>query len=351
MTKMTIEQIADLAGVSRSTVSRVLNDHPSVSEKARRRVWKVVNEHGYAPSAAARSLASSRTNVIGLLIPRSAASIFSDPYFPHVIQGITETCTEREYFLMLSMLTGDMEKRFYHRILRGNHFDGVIMLASTVDDPVLPLLIKNGMSFVMIGRHPYFEDINWVDAQNRTGGYIAVSHLIELGHTRIATITGPLDVTAAIDRRDGYKQALLEAGRTVDRDLIVEGDFTQEGGRTAMQQLIAREDPPTAVFCASDTMATGAIRAIHEAGLNVPDDIAVVGFDDVPAASFSNPPLTTIRQPIYELGATAASELIAQLESDEPSRIQKRLPVELVIRESCGAGQDSTEEVTNDTSI
>lgn len=344
MSKMTIEQIADLAGVSRSTVSRVLNDHPSVSEKARKRVWDVVNEHGYAPSAAARSLASSRTNVIGLLIPRSAASIFSDPYFPQVIQGITETCTEHEYFLMLSMLTGDMEKRFYHRILRGNHFDGVIMLASTVDDPILPLLIKNGLPFVMIGRHPYFEEINCVDAQNRTGAHTAVSHLIELGHSRIATITGPLDVAAALDRRDGYKQALLEAGRTVDSDLIVEGDFTQEGGHTAMKQILALDPMPTAVFVASDAMALGALRAIDEAGLDVPDDMAVVGFDDVPAASFSNPPLTTVRQPIYELGTTAATELIAHLESDEETPIQKRLPVELIVRESCGGARRTARE-------
>lgn len=341
---MTIEQIADLAGVSRSTVSRVLNDHPSVSEKARNRVWEVVNEHGYAPSAAARSLASSRTNVIGLLIPRTAAVIFSDPFFPQVIQGMTEACTEREYFLMLSMLTGDMEKRFYHRILRGNHFDGVIMLSSDIDDPVLPLLIKNGRPFVIIGRHPYFEDVNWVDTKNRTGARLATTHLIELGHTCVATITGPLQMTAGLERRDGYKQALLEAGLTVDPDLIVEGNFTRESGRAAMQQLLARGEPPTAVFTASDTMAMGALRAIHEAGLNVPDDIAVVGFDDVPAASFSNPPLTTIRQPIYDLGATAATELIAQLESDETSRIQKRLPVELVVRESCGAGEGTSGE-------
>lgn len=339
MATFTIEQIAELADVSRSTVSRVLNNHPSVRPAVRDRILRVINENGYAPQAAARSLASRRTNVIGLVIPRSATVIFSDPFFPHVIQGITEACTARDYFLMLSMVTAEMEQGFYNRIVRSRHFDGMIMLSSDVDDPILPRLMKDRTPLVLVGRHPYFTDLNWVDVENREGSREAVRHLINLGHTRIATITGPLQMAAGIDRRDGYKQALLEAALPINPELIVEGHFTQQGGYEAMNQLLRLPEPPRALFIASDTMAIGALRAIHEANLSIPDDIAIVSFDDLPAASFSNPPLTTMRQSIFEMGSAAAAMLIALLEGEEHVVTHRRIPTQLVIRQSCGAAR------------
>ncbi len=337
MTAMTIEQIAELANISRSTVSRVLNNHPSVRPEVRDRVLQVMDAHGYAPSAAARSLARRRTNVLGLLIPMSASEIFSDPFFPHVIPGVNQTCAERGYFLMLSMVTADLEQGFYHRILRSGHFDGLIILSSDIDDPILPLLIKDKLPLVLVGRHPYFQDVLSVDVENRAGARDVVAHLAGLGHRCIATITGPLQMAAALDRRDGYKQALLEAGLPIVPNFIVEADFTQMGGYSAMSSLLQLPQRPTAVFVASDTMAVGALRAAREHGVSVPDDLAVVGFDDLPFAAFASPPLTTVRQPIGELGAVATSLLIDRLEHPERVGGHVRLPTQLVVRDSSGA--------------
>jgi LacI family transcriptional regulator len=336
-TTLTIEQIAEIAQVSRSTVSRVLNEHPNVRPLVRERVLRVMREHNYAPHAAARSLASSHTNIIGLVIPRSAATIFAEPFFPLVIQGVTEACNAQRYFLMLSMITADLEQDFYNRILRSRHFDGIIMLSSDVDDPILPLLIRDRTRLVLIGSHPYFQDLTWVDGANAEGAHMAVTHLIKLGHRRIATITGPLEMAVAMDRRDGYKRALLEAGLGVHPALIVAGDFTQESGYRAMLQLLGLDQRPTAVFVASDSMAVGTLRAIREAGLSVPGDIALVSFDDLPVASFADPPLTTVHQPVPELGARAVELLIERIKQPDLAPANVRLATSLVIRKSCGA--------------
>ncbi len=335
--QITIRQIAKLAEVSRSTVSRVLNNHPSVRPEVRQRVLEVIKEQDYVPQAAARSLASRRTNVLTLLIPRSSAFIFTDPFFSLTIQSITEACTARDYSLMLSMATGAEERSFYQRVLRSRITDGVLMLSSDIDDPILPLLINDDMPLVLIGSHPYLQPMYSVDVANRDGAAVAVEHLLRLGHSRIATITGPLQMNTAIDRRDGYKQALLKAGVGIDPQLIGEGDFTQEGGYSAMRTLLDVQPPPTAVFAASDMMALGALRAIYDAGLRVPDDIALVGFDDIPIASFATPELTTVRQPIQRLGATAATMLLDHLEGNPPAIHHQQLKPELIIRKSCGA--------------
>jgi LacI family transcriptional regulator len=295
---------------------------------------------------------SSRVKqVIGLLIPRSAALIFSDPFFGHVIQNLTETCARIGYFLMLSMVTADREQGFYDNILRSRHFDGVIMLASDIDDPILPLLIKDGTPLALIGSHPYFHDLTWVDAEQREGARKAVAHLAALGHRRIATITGPLDMAAALERRDGYKHGLLVSELPIRSELIVEGDWTQESGYVAMKQLLSLSQPPTAVFVASDTMAIGAIRALNELGRSVPDDIALVSFDDLPFAAYANPPLTTIHQPIAEMTATAVQLLVAQIERKERHGQHIRLPTKLVVRESCGSKRRSTQVSTEITPV
>ena len=337
MTRLTIEEIAELAAVSRSTVSRVLNDHPGVRPAVRARVLQVIQEHHYAPRAAARSLASSRTNAVGLLIPGSASFIFSDAFFPQVIQGISETCNSHGYILMVSTVTREMEQDFYERVLRGHHVDGVIVMSSNIDDPVLPLLIHDPTPLVLVGRHPYLRDLNSVDVENHEGGLAAVRHLIGLGHTRIATITGPLHSAAALDRRDGYKEALVEASLTIRPDLIALGDFTQEGGRQAMRTLLELAEPPTAVFVASDTMASGALQAARELEVRVPEDVSLVGFDDLPIASLLVPSLTTVNQPLYDLGAAAADLLLKRLDRPEAPPEHVWLPTQLVIRQSSAA--------------
>jgi len=337
---LTIEDIAALAKVSRSTVSRVLNHHPGVKGTVRERVQQVIRDHNYTPKAAARSLASSRTGTIGLLIPRSAAVSLGDPFIASMIQAIFEAAAQQRYFAMLAMLTADMEPGFYDRILRSRHFDGVIMFSSDIDDPILPLLIKDGQPLVLIGRHPYFLNVAYVDVENREGAHEAVAHLISLGHRRIAVINGQLQMEAALARRDGYKQALLEAGIAIQPELMVEGFYSEPGAHEAMLQLLDLEPPPTAVFAASDGMAVGALRAIHDRGLQVPDQIALIGFDDLPLAAYTSPPLTSVHQPIRDMGAHAVRGLVEQIRG-QTSATSVRLLAHLVVRESCGGGAAS----------
>lgn len=337
MTTLTIEQIAALAQSSRSTVSRVLNGHPNVRPAVRERVLRVMDQHGYAPHAAARNLARRRTNVIGLIVPTTAAEIFSDPFFGPTIQAIMEASTRAGYFVMLSMVTADAERMLYERILRGRHFDGVLMLSTHIDDPILPLLMKDNIPLTLFGSHPYLHDLTWVDAEQREGAHQAVVHLARLGHRRIATITGPLHMAAGLERRDGYKQGLLEAGLPLLPELIVEGAWTQQSGYAAMQQLLKLPEPPTAVFIGSDSMAIGAISGANDLGCTVPQDIAVVAFDDLPVAWYAHPPLTTIHQPLAEMGAVAIKLLVDQIEQRDTPITHVRLPTELVVRRSCGA--------------
>lgn len=334
MPRLTIEQIAALAGVSRSTVSRVLNNHPNVRRAVRERILHVIDEHKYAPQAAARNLARRRTNVIAFFIPRTTAHVFSNPFFPLIIQGITEVCAARGYILLLSIVSGNLEQDFV-RILRGGHCDGVIMHAADVDDPVLPRLMAEGTPLVQIGRHPYFQTLSWISVANREGAHAAVAHLLTLGHRRIATIAGPLHEAAALDRRDGYKQALLEADVPLAPALFVEGDWTEQSGYSAMRRLLARTPYPTAVFAANDMMAVGALRAIDEAQLSVPHDMALVGFDDLPVAAFTTPPLTTVRQPVYEMGVAAATLLADRLEHPSQEPVHRDFPTTLIIRGTC----------------
>ncbi|HYF61289.1 MAG TPA: substrate-binding domain-containing protein, partial [Herpetosiphonaceae bacterium] len=209
---------------------------------------------------------------------------------------------------------------------------------SDIDDPILPVVIKQNIPLVMVGNHPYFTNIISVDVDNRQGACIAVGHLIESGHRQIATITGPLNTMVGIERRDGFKQALLEAGMPVQPELIIEGDFTQESGYQAMQHLLSLEPRPTAVFVANDTMAVGALRAAQDADLRVPEDMAVASFDNLPIASYVNPALTSVHQPMFETGDVAAQILISMIEGDMPVSTRTLLPTSLVVRQSSAVG-------------
>jgi LacI family transcriptional regulator len=335
---LTLEEIAKLAGVSRSTVSRVINQQPSVREEVREEVWRVVRETGYMPHAAARSLASRRTRVIGVIIPEAVTTLFTDPFFPLFLRGVTERCNAHDYYLMLSLFNGpgDQEER-YRRIVGSNHLDGVIVASTRMDDPLFPRLLQDGIPFVLAGRLPD-QRVNYVDVDNVGGARMAVEHLIRLGHERIGTITGPLSMITGQDRLEGYRHA-LEAHRIPVRDeLIVEGDFTEAGARMGAQQLLAAS--PTAIFAASDSMAIGVLKALREAGLRIPEDVALVGFDDIPIASAIEPALTTVHQPIEGLGSMAADLLLHWLEHPPEGEAPTQrivLPTKLVIRDSCGA--------------
>ncbi|MCA9908175.1 MAG: substrate-binding domain-containing protein, partial [Anaerolineae bacterium] len=222
--------------------------------------------------------------------------------------------------------------------------DGVIMTATQRDNQSVYQLLDSGIPFVLVGQHDS-DQVSYVDSDNLAGAYTAVTHLIRLGHRRVATITGPLNNLAAVQRKQGYLQALRDRDRTVEEELIAVGEFTEVSGYMAMRRLLPHQ--PDAVFVASDLMAQGAVRAINQAGLAVPDDIALVGYDDLPAATLTNPPLTTIRQPIKRAGQTAVETLLDLIAhgSEPPRRII--LPTELVIRQSCSAARPLIREVMN----
>jgi LacI family transcriptional regulator len=309
----------------------VVNNHPNVSPEIRQRVTRVIAETGYQPDPAARSLASRRSGIIGLVIPRAVQSLLTDPYYPRLMQGIAQACNANDYTLSLFLFhTEDEEQKIYPRVLRARLVDGVIVIGLQIGDPLIRQLVKNQVPFVMVGRPNDMPEVSFVDADNVVGAYTATSHLIRSGYERIATITGPLNTMVGLDRRQGYLDALNDRNCSIDDALMAEGDFTELGGYAAMQRLIRHK--PDAVFVASDTMAFGALRALREAGLSVPKDVAVVGFDDLPMSSSSDPPLTTVRQPIRRVGAEAVETLIDILTNgpEPPRRIT--LSTELVIR-------------------
>jgi len=339
VSNLTLEDIAKQSGVSRSTVSRVVNNHPNVSEDVRKRVKEVINKTGYQPHAAARTLASQRSWMLGLVLPRSVSSFFADPYFPRLTQGIAQACNKYNYTLGLFLIsTKEDEEAIFPRVSRKGLLDGILLQSDQLGDQLTDQIIQSKIPLVIIGRPFYNKNVSYIDVDNVNGAFTAVSHLIRLGYQRIGTITGVSTRTVSLDRKEGYIKALTERGRNIDESLIVEGDFTEAGGYYAMQQLLPNK--PDAVFAASDIMAIGAMRAIREAGLRVPEDIALVGFDDLPLATMPEPRLTTIRQPVYQFGVKAVEILLDLIENgiEPPRRII--MDTELIIRNSCGASRN-----------
>lgn len=336
----TLEEVASLAGVSRATVSRVINDHPNVSAEVREKVWQAIRDSGYRPHAVARSLVTRRTGILGIVIPEAVSTLFTDPFFPLLLRGATEACNAHRQQLMLVLFddpTGEQET--YQRVLRNGYLDGVVLASAALGDPLPGLMLRDGIPFVSVGCLPN-EQVHVVDADNVGGARVAVEHLIRLGHRRIATIAGPENMLAGQERLFGYRQALQAHGLPADEGLVVHGDYTEAGGMLAMQRLLASK--PTAVFAASDTMAIGALKYLRQVGRRVPDDIALVGFDDIPIASAVEPRLTTVRQPIERMGAMAVDLLISLLQGAQSAQGPAHrivLPAELIIRDSCGALQ------------
>jgi LacI family transcriptional regulator len=263
------------------------------------------------------------------------SSLFTDPYFPGLIQGVSSACSAREHSVMLWLAEPEQERRTIGQIANNGLLDGVIIASSLMDDPLQQTLIQIGMPFILIGRHAADPNVSYVDVDNLNSAREATAYLIRLGRRRVATITGPSNMIAGADRRAGYEAALRDRGMAPDPNLMAEGDFTEVGGYMAAQRLMPHQ--PDAIFVASDTMAVGALRALREAGRRVPDDVALVGFDDMPFTARTDPPLTTVRQPIQRTGQLAAETLMDMIDerSSRPRRII--LPTELVIRASCGS--------------
>ncbi len=328
----TIEEIAKKAGVSRSTVSRVINDDPNVKEQTRERVMQVVTSHNYVPSRAARKLAGGRTGVIGLVIPIGVSRLFVEPFFPSLIQSVTNRCNATNRSVMFWLGEPDYERRMINQILGNDLLDGVIVSSLKDEDPIVAALLRSEIPFVLIGRYRDDSKVNFVDIDNEGAARSAVNYLIQIGRKKIATITGVGDMIVSKDRLKGYRSALKKAGFTFDPNLVVDGGFIEEGGYSAMGRLFPQN--PDAIFAASDAMAVGAIRFLKERGKRVPEDVAVIGFDDAPFAAGYQPALSTVHQPTAQLGAQAVDLLVELIESNHVKPTSVILSSDLLIRES-----------------
>ncbi len=332
---LTLEDIADMCGVSRSTVSRVINGDLNVSERTRQVVLDVIQKYNFQPNMAARGLAKGHTRILGLVIPKGVQAIFEEPFFAMLIKGVSTRCNALDYSVMLWLAEPDYERRMITKILYNGLVDGVIVASMLMDDTIIDSLQQSKLPFMLIGRHPAHSELSYLDVDNRGGAFQAVTHLLRSGRRRVATITGLQNMIAGIHRYQGYLDALHERDLPVIPELVAEGDFTDTSGYISMQRLLPHK--PDAVFAASDTMAMAAMQVIQKYGLRVPDDIAVVGFDDIPEASRITPTLTTVRQPITRIGAVAAETLIDIIETGSTLPRQMVFPAELVVRNSCGA--------------
>jgi LacI family transcriptional regulator len=332
---LTLEDIAKKTGVSRSTVSRVVNADPNVSENVRKRVLEVIQETGYHPHAAARTLASQHSWMIGMVLPHSISYLFTDPYYPHLTKGIAQGCNQNNYTLALFLVdTKDDEEKIFPRVSRKGLLDGVLVQSGHHgDQKIIGDLVNAKMPLVVVGRPFRSDNVSYIDIDNVKASFTAVNHLIQKGYRRIGTITGPENSTVGLDRKAGYLKALKEQDQNIDKSLVTEGDFTEAGGYAAMQRLLPVR--PDAIFAASDGMALGAMRAVREAGLHVPDDVAFVGFDDLPMAMLADVQLTTVRQPVIQFGIRAVELLIDEIENGINPPRHVIMDAELVIRESC----------------
>jgi len=332
--------VAELAGVSRTTVSFVLNDVPGVkiSKETRQRVLQAARELNYYPTAAARSLASGKTHRIGLILGEGQERLAADAFLPTFLQGVTASVHQRGYLLMLQLAEDVPSHEAYARLIREQQVDGLILSGPRSGDPLLPQLAEEKFPLILHGQLES-HDLPYVDIDNHAGAYRVVNHLVGLGQRRIAFISNaPLFYSGTQDRFAGYRQALAEHDIPLQEDLIRTAAFLPDSGYAAMGELLALRQPPTAVFAASDVVALGAMSAVHAAGLRIPENVAVVGFDDIFLAAHACPPLTTVRVPAYGLGWTSAEILIRLIEGEEDIS-SVTLDTELVIRESCGAQQ------------
>ncbi|WP_371501873.1 LacI family transcriptional regulator [Kitasatospora sp. NBC_00374] len=330
----TLEEVAALAGVGRGTVSRVVNGSPRVSEKAREAVLAAIAELGYVPNRAARTLVTSRTDSIALVVPEAETRLFSEPYFSDIISGVSAELAETDMQLLLILVRNQRERDRLAAYLTAQRVDGVLLVSVHQDDPLPALLESLEIPSVLAGRREDGEPLSYVLADNAGGARMAVRHLLRRGCAAIATITGPLDMEGARARLSGYRKALEGAGRPYRDELVGLGDFTEEGGRVAMRELLARSPELDAVFCASDVMAAGAMQVLRAAGRRVPQDVAVIGFDDSIVARHTDPPMTSVRQPIEEMGRTMARLLLEEISAPGRAHRQVVLATELVVRES-----------------
>jgi LacI family transcriptional regulator len=341
-----IRDVAKLAGVAPITVSRVINNSGSVNPATRDRVQKAIEELHYVPNTLAKSLRSKRSHTLALIL-----SDITNPFWPTVARGVEDAAAEKGFQTILCNTDEDPDKEAtYLNLLLQRRVDGIIIAPTTNDKSRLSLLQRQQVPCVLIDRRVDGFKADVVYGNSREGARLLVQHLIDLGHQRIALVNGPSSISSAQDREEGYRTALREHSITVDETLIRRGDFKQGTGYELTQHIVRLAPRPTAIFAANNFIAIGAIRALHEAGLRIPEDMALVCMDDIPHVSAIDPFLTVAAQPAYEMGATAARLLIERLTAQRNLRPREVvLPITLIIRRSCGKPLRATVEVQSHT--
>jgi LacI family transcriptional regulator len=334
--------IAREANVSQSTVSRVINNSPRISKATRVRVKKAMERLGYSPNAAARTLITGRSNLIGLVV-----SNITNPFYPEVIEAIVATATEHDYNVILCNTQENLElQTAYLELLIEHQVDGAILTSSLLDyEGVMGQIGLDRIPVVMVNRTVEGLRVDSVRLDNTGAGRIVAGHLTDLGHRSIGFVGGLEATSTNSARLAGFRSTLVDLGIDLPAEYVVHGEFTRASGYSLTQQLLALPDRPTALFCADDQIAFGAIDAVLDAGLDVPDDVAVIGVDDVPAASLRQVALTTVRQPAGEMGRRAVQLLLERMRGrPDDERIEIVLRPRLVIRRTCGASRSAPVE-------
>ncbi|RCW77151.1 LacI family DNA-binding transcriptional regulator [Saliterribacillus persicus] len=333
---VTIKDVAKVAGVAPSTVSRVIADNPRISMNTKIRVRKAMKDLGYHPNVNARNLVARSSQAIGVIMPSSADNALQNPFFPEILRGIGACAHEMKYSLYIS--TGGNEQEVYEEVqgmVHGNRVDGIILLYSRVADPVQQFLIDVKFPFVIVGKPKEREsEITYVDNDNVKASKELTNHLIELGHERIAFIGGSPKLTVTTDRLQGYKTAIEAANLPAPLDYVVHAEFLTSGGRDAVEQLFALEAPPTGLVIADDLMSLGVINTLEEIGLKCPDDVSITSFNNLYLSAFINPPLTTVDIQIYMLGMHATRCLIEKAKDKEEPAKRIIVPYEIKYRQS-----------------
>ncbi|MFI6762247.1 LacI family DNA-binding transcriptional regulator [Micromonospora sp. NPDC050417] len=335
----TLDAVAARAGVGRGTVSRVVNGSPQVSPEARAAVQQAIAELGYVPNRAARALVTQRTDSVALVVSESEERVFGEPFFAGIVRGISSGLLDTPMQLWLAMAQSPAERERVEHHLTPQHVDGVLLLSLHDADPLPTLLEQRSLPAVLGGRparmlQPGAQAAYFVDVDNAGGARQAVEHLVQRGRTRVATIAGPQDMAVGVARLAGYRQAVQASGRPVSEHLIAYGDFSESSGTSAMRRLLEQCPDLDAVFVASDLMACGALRALRDAGRRVPEDVAVVGFEDAPIARQADPPLTTVHQPVEEMGRQMARLLMSRIRREDLQTPYVLLDTHLVHRAS-----------------
>jgi len=334
---VTIKDVAKLANVSPSTVSRVIANNPRISEETKRKVRKAMEELGYHPNFQARSLANKSTETIGVIMPSSTNYAFRNPFFPEVLRGISTKAHENGYGLYLS--TGTSEEEIFKEVVsmvQGGRVDGIILLYSRVNDKVMSYLKEENFPFTVVGRpHEFSDEITHVDNDNIQMTMDVTNYLINLGHERIAFVGGNLDLVVTIDRTQGYKLALQNAGIPFREEYIIHEKFLREGGREAIKALLSLNEPPTALVVADDIMAFGMLSHLESLNIQVPKDISIISFNNLMIAEYFKPPLTTVDINIFQLGFEATNCLIEIIKNPKSHAKRITIPAKLIERQSC----------------